>query len=114
MGNFKAKVLVSMVSAALALVSCAQVNEKSASSAAKNASSTAAQLPVIQGVLTQAPNVPPPITRKYSAKVVISIETQEKVMRMADGVDYMFWTFGGQVPGQFMRIREGDEVEFNL
>jgi nitrite reductase (NO-forming) len=46
--------------------------------------------------------------------MVINLETQEKVMRMADGVDYMFWTFGGQVPGMFMRVREGDEVEFNL
>ena len=33
---------------------------------------------------------------------------------MADGVDYTFWTFGGTVPGKFIRIREGDEVEFHL
>ena len=114
MSNFKTKVLISMVSAALALASCAQVAEKSASASADKQVGTASKLPIIQGVLTQAPNVPPPITRNYAAKVVINMETQEKVMRMADGVDYMFWTFGGQVPGQFMRIREGDEVEFNL
>jgi nitrite reductase (NO-forming) len=29
-------------------------------------------------------------------------------------VDYTFWTFGGSVPGKFIRVREGDEVEFNL
>ena len=34
--------------------------------------------------------------------------------RMADGVDYLFWTFGGEVPGQFIRVREGDLVEFHL
>ncbi len=113
MSKFKTKVLVSMVSAALVLTACAQVNEKLASGGAK-AESTKSQLPVIQAVLTHAPDVPAPITRKYSAKVVINLETQEKVMRMADGVDYMFWTFGGQVPGKFMRVREGDEVEFNL
>jgi len=109
---------VTMISAALALVSCAQVAEQSASqsttSNAKKDPSAVGQLPVIQAVLTHAPNVPPPITRNYAAKVVINVETQEKIMRMADGVDYMFWTFGGQVPGQFMRVREGDEVEFNL
>jgi nitrite reductase (NO-forming) len=114
MFNFKTKVLVGMISAAFALATYAQAAEKSESSSAVKESSTASKLPVIQGVLTQAPNVPPPITRKYSARVIINVETQEKVMRMADGVDYMFWTFGGQVPGQFMRIREGDEVEFNL
>jgi len=114
MGNFKMKVLVSMVSAALALAACAQVTEKSASANKAPETVSASKLPVVQAVLTQAPNVPPPITRKYPAKVVVHMETQEKVMRMADGVEYMYWTFGGQVPGQFMRIREGDEVEFNL
>lgn len=114
MFNFKTKILVTMVGAALAVVSCAQVTEQSTSTSAKKVVSVVAQLPVIQAVLTHAPNVPPAITRNYSAKVVVNMETQEKVMRMADGVDYMFWTFGGQVPGQFMRVREGDEIEFNL
>lgn len=115
MNNFKLKVLVSMVSVALAFSACGgKVNEQSSSSSANQASSAASRLPVIEAVLTQAPNVPPPVARNYAAKIVVNMETQEKVMRMADGVDYMFWTFGGQVPGQFMRIREGDEVEFNL
>jgi nitrite reductase (NO-forming) len=35
-------------------------------------------------------------------------------MRLADGVDYTFWTFGGTVPGSFIRVREGDLVEFKL
>lgn len=113
MNKFKTKAMVSMISAAIVLTACAQVNEKSAADATK-AASIVSQLPVIQAVLTQAPNVPAPITRNYAAKVVVNMETQEKIMRMADGVDYMFWTFGGQVPGQFMRIREGDVVEFNL
>ena len=39
------------------------------------------------------------------------METVEKVMPMADGVDYMFWTFDGSVPGSFVRAREGDQVE---
>jgi nitrite reductase (NO-forming) len=33
---------------------------------------------------------------------------------MADGVEYLFWTFGGEVPGLFIRVREGDQVEFHL
>jgi len=114
MGHFKVKVLVSMIGAILALASCAQVNEKAASASGTKDVVSASKLPVIQATLTHAPNVPPAITRSYAAKVVVNMETQEKVMRMADGVDYMFWTFGGQVPGQFIRIREGDEVEFNL
>ena len=65
-------------------------------------------------VLTLAPNVPPPIQRKHATKVVVKVEVIEVVKRMADGVDYLFWTFGGEVPGLFIRVREGDLVEFHL
>ena len=65
-------------------------------------------------VLTDAPNVPPPITRKHPAHVTVELEVTEVVKRMADGVDYTFWTFGGSVPGKFIRVRQGDLVDFTL
>lgn len=65
-------------------------------------------------VLTQAPVVPPPITRRYATNVVVNLEVKEVIKRLADGVEYPFWTFGGDVPGNFIRIREGDTVEFHL
>ena len=74
----------------------------------------AATLPVIQAQLTAPPHVPAPITRKSPAKVVVDLEMVEKEMRLADGVTYNFWTFGGTVPGSFIRVREGDTVEFKL
>ena len=67
-----------------------------------------------KAVLTKAPNVPPPIKRNYPTKVTVDLETTEVVGKLADGVEYTFWTFGGQVPGKFIRVREGDEVEFRL
>jgi nitrite reductase (NO-forming) len=65
-------------------------------------------------VLAQAPRVPPPIARKHPAKVIVKLEVREVMKRLADGVEYVFWTFGGDVPGSFIRIREGDQVEFHL
>ena len=65
-------------------------------------------------VLTQAPLVPPPIQRDYAAKVIVDLETVEVKGELADGVEYTFWTFGGSVPGNFIRVREGDEVELRL
>jgi nitrite reductase (NO-forming) len=65
-------------------------------------------------VLTTPPLVPPPIKRNHSTKVSVKLEVVEKVMKMADGVDYTFWTFGGSVPGKFIRVREGDVVDFEL
>jgi nitrite reductase (NO-forming) len=65
-------------------------------------------------VLTHAPEVPPPITRKHATKVIVNMEVREVVKAIAPGVQYTFWTFGGSVPGQFIRVREGDLVEFHL
>jgi nitrite reductase (NO-forming) len=71
-------------------------------------------LPVETLTVAFAPNVPPAIARRTPAKVVINLETREVKRRLADGVEYTFWTFGGSVPGPMMRVREGDEVEFHL
>jgi nitrite reductase (NO-forming) len=65
-------------------------------------------------VLTAPPNVPAPITRDYATKVIVNLETSEVTRRLADGVEYTFWTFGGTVPGSFIRVRQGDLVEFHL
>ncbi len=64
--------------------------------------------------LTLPPNVPPPIERDHATKLTVSLEVVEKEMKLADGVTYTMWTFGGSVPGKFIRVREGDMVEFHL
>jgi nitrite reductase (NO-forming) len=60
------------------------------------------------------PFVPAAIERDYATKVIVNLEVQEKEMEIADGTTYRFWTFGGTVPGSFIRVREGDRVVFNL
>ena len=67
-----------------------------------------------EAVLTSAPMVPPPIARNHPTKVTVHLEVREVVKTISPGVQYTFWTFGGDVPGKFIRIREGDEVEFHL
>ncbi len=68
----------------------------------------------VEAVLTHAPQVPPPITRRVPAKVVVHLEVREVTLPISEGVEYTFWTFGGQVPGKFIRVRQGDTVEFHL
>ncbi|HXT17306.1 MAG TPA: copper-containing nitrite reductase [Gemmatimonadaceae bacterium] len=65
-------------------------------------------------VLTDAPNVPPAITRTHATKVIVNLEVIEKTIQIADSVRYNVWTFGGSVPGKFIRVREGDLVELHL
>ncbi|OQY64930.1 MAG: nitrite reductase, copper-containing [Polyangiaceae bacterium UTPRO1] len=71
-------------------------------------------LPVEKAIVTAPPNVPPPITRTTPARVVVELEVIEKPGMIADGVEYTFWTFGGTVPGGFIRVRVGDTVELHL
>ncbi len=68
----------------------------------------------IKAVLTSPPHVPPATNRNYPAKVIVELEVIEKQMEIAEGVNYTFWTFGGTVPGSFIRVRQGDTVEFHL
>lgn len=65
-------------------------------------------------ILTDAPNVPPAITRTHATKVIVNLEVIEKTMRLADSVNYTMWTFGGSVPGKFIRVRQDDLVELHL
>ncbi len=62
-------------------------------------------------VMTSAPHVPPPITRRYATKVLLEVEVKEHTKQLADGVSYTYWTFGDDAPGQFIRVREGDLIE---
>ena len=67
----------------------------------------------IKAILTSPPHVPPPVNRNYPAKVIVELEVVEKDMPISEGVSYTFWTFGGTVPGSFIRVRQGDTVEFH-
>lgn len=64
--------------------------------------------------LTAPPNVPKPVRGRTAKKLVVHMEILEEEGQMADGVSYVYWTFGGSVPGSFIRTRVGDEVEFTL
>ncbi|MDO4877742.1 MAG: copper-containing nitrite reductase, partial [Neisseria sp.] len=88
-----------------------QASEAAASEQQAEAEVPASELPVIDAIVTHAPDVPPPVDRNHAAKVRVKMETIEKTMKMADGVDYTYWTFNGDVPGQMIRVREGDTVE---
>src|SRR5438045_6744008 len=68
----------------------------------------------IHAVLTSPPQVPPPTGRSRPAKVIVELEIREVEKEISEGVRYTFWTFGGTVPGSFIRIRQGDTVEFHL
>jgi nitrite reductase (NO-forming) len=64
--------------------------------------------------LTAPPLVPKPVGSREATKLIVNLEVIEKEGEMADGVRYVYWTYGGSVPGSFIRTRVGDEVEFHM
>lgn len=83
----------------------------------KTAKTDPATIPVVnefEAELTAPPNVPKPVGDRKAAKLKVNMEIIEKESEIADGVRYVFWTYGGTVPGSFIRTRVGDEVEFHL
>ncbi|MGB0999314.1 MAG: multicopper oxidase domain-containing protein, partial [Flavobacteriales bacterium] len=68
----------------------------------------------MQAELTAPPLVPKPVGNRPAKKLIVDMEIIEEEGEMTDGVSYVYWTFGGTVPGSFIRTRVGDEVEFTL
>ena len=64
--------------------------------------------------LTSPPHVPTPVGKRLAKRLIVKMEIREMEGEMVNGVRYVYWTFGGTVPGSFIRTRVGDEVEFHL
>jgi len=65
--------------------------------------------------IARDPNeIPPPIDRSTTTVVTANITAKEVISEVAPGVYQNFWTFGGKVPGPFLRVREGDTVVVNF
>jgi len=59
-------------------------------------------------------DLPPPIGVRRPEKVTVDLTTVELSGRLDDGTEFRYWTFGGKVPGPFVRVRVGDTVEVRL
>ncbi len=103
------KRIITLMSVIL-LASCSQ-------EAGKNKTIDSATIQVsgeMKAELTSPPLVPTPVGNRVAKKLILDMEIIEEEGQMADGVTYIYWTFGGSVPGSFIRTRVGDEVEFTL
>lgn len=103
--------LFAFVIAATSIVACSNPSEKTTKQV------DATTIP-IEGEevaeLTSPPMVPKPIGNRPAKKLIVHMEILEEEGEMTNGVSYVYWTFGGTVPGSFIRTRVGDEIEFHL
>jgi nitrite reductase (NO-forming) len=98
-------------------VRAGQSNEAAASPGATIMQTAVAAEPLPAEVASIALNptaVPAPIGARAPQLVKLNLEAQEVVGKLADGTAYTYWTFGGQVPGPLVRVKQGDTVEVHF
>lgn len=120
------RMILSATLTALLLAACSPAADKSAAVNTPAAAATSdtggsakgdmgpPQGEPVHAILTSPPEVPPATGRTAPAKVIVELEVKELELEISEGVRYTFWTFGGTVPGSFIRVRQGDTVEFHL
>ena len=108
------QIITSFALALLALQACKQNPTESSATSTENAM----EIKVSGETETQQKHNPPmlpgAIGDRAAKKVIVHLEATEEEGELADGVTYKFWTFNSTVPGTFIRIRVGDEVELHL
>jgi nitrite reductase (NO-forming) len=104
------------------------VTGSAASSAATSApaaavnSSAVASAPMVMNspattgadIVRDPTDIPAEIGVRPPQTVRVDLETVEVEGQLGDGTTYTYWTFGGQVPGPFIRVRVGDTLEVHL
>jgi len=52
--------------------------------------------------------------RKTPSRIQYHLEAQEVISTLADGTEYLYWTYDRTVPGPMLRARVGDTIELTL
>ncbi len=64
----------------------------------------------LSDIVRDPADLPGPLPLREPQTVVVELETIEVDGQLADGTTFTYWTFNGQVPGPFIRVRVGDTV----
>ncbi|MBV22417.1 MAG: nitrite reductase, copper-containing [Parcubacteria group bacterium] len=68
----------------------------------------------IDEISRRADDLPSPITRDYKERVKVELEVVSSIAEFDEGKTFEYWTFNRQIPGPFVRVRQGDTVEVQL
>ncbi len=102
-----------MATVILMLTGCRSQSNSENAPSDKNVS-IEAKGPAEVAELTAAPQVPKPVGDRPAKKLIVNLEATEIEGPLADSATYRFWTFNNAVPGSFIRVRVGDEIELHL
>lgn len=126
-GTFKYNCLLAghkeagMIGTFIVTGSAANSAATSAPAAAANSSAIASAPMVMNNpattgadIVRDPTDIPAEIGVRPPQTVRVDLETVEVEGQLGDGTTYTYWTFNGQVPGPFIRVRVGDTLEVHL
>jgi len=73
--------------------------------------------PALGGLHTVAADptrIPPPIHRDRGIHHEVTLEAREFRASLADGAEFVFMTWNGQIPGPMIRVRQGDTITLTV
>lgn len=74
----------------------------------------AESMPRVADIAHDPQDLQGPVIRTTEDHVQIHLVAKEVIAKLAEGIEFPYWTFNGTVPGPFLRVREGDTVELTL
>jgi nitrite reductase (NO-forming) len=86
----------------------------SGSSSHAAASSQSSEPATAASIVREPTDLPGPLGERPAQTLQVEIEAVELEGQLADGTTFTYWTFNGQVPGPFLRVRVGDTVELKM
>lgn len=70
--------------------------------------------PEMPSVARDPADLPGPLEVREPMTHDVLLTTTELEGHLADGTSYRFWTFDDQIPGPFLRVRQGDTINVSL
>lgn len=70
--------------------------------------------PKVDRVAADPRDIPAPINRSRTVTHDITLESKDLVSEIEPGVEFKYMTYGGQVPGPMIRVRQGDTVNLTF
>ncbi|WP_185958264.1 copper-containing nitrite reductase [Fodinibius sediminis] len=86
------------------------LNARAAAAASPKTDTTASSAVEVDRIAADPTAIPGPIRRNTPKTHEIELVSREVISEIEDGVQFHYLTFGGQVPGPFIRVRQGDTV----
>ncbi len=90
------------------------LGDNAARAASNGSRKSARNAPKVDRVAADPTDIPSPINRNRSVTHDITLESKDLISEIEPGVEFKYMTYGGQVPGPMIRVRQGDKINLTF